>query len=125
MTKKKKQQQHRSSRSKRGLANADAETIRRVASAGGLAPHTLRGLTAIKDPEVIKKIATAGGIARSKDIESMSRAGKKGGNITKAEYGVEYFRELGRKGGGTTYEKYTATFYGDIGSKKPQKKEKS
>ncbi|MDQ3975716.1 MAG: hypothetical protein M3264_04240 [Thermoproteota archaeon] len=72
------------------MAGADKDTILRVARSGGLAPHLKRGLQAITDPEIMKKITTAGGNARAKDLESLSKAGKRGGDTVKAAYGVEY-----------------------------------
>jgi general stress protein YciG len=100
-----------------GLAGADKDTILRVARSGGLAPHLKRGLQAITDPEIMKKITTAGGNARAKDLESLSKAGKRGDDTVKAAYGVEYSAETGKRGGTATYERYTATFYGDLGHK--------
>lgn len=45
---------------KRGLASASKETRKRVASAGGKAPHKLRGLQAAS-AETRKRVAAMGG----------------------------------------------------------------
>lgn len=73
----------------RGLASADEETKRRVASAGGSAPHEERGLQAA-DEETKERVARAGGEAShggggSQGGRSQSTNGKKA--------------EAGRKGG--------------------------
>ena len=47
---------------KRGLASASKETRKRVASAGGKAPHKLRGLQAAS-VETRKRVAAMGGKA--------------------------------------------------------------
>ncbi len=62
----------------RGLQAANEETRERVASAGGSAPHEERGLQAANE-ETRERVAKAGGVARGKDKESLSEAGRKGG----------------------------------------------
>ena len=84
--------------SERGLQAADEETRERVASAGGSAPHDERGLQAA-DETTRERVAKAGGEARAQDPESLSEAGRRGGEKVKEEYGPEHFKEIGKKGG--------------------------
>ena len=52
------------SRANRGLASADENTRKRVASKGGRAPHEARGLEAASE-ETRKRVAREGGKASS------------------------------------------------------------
>lgn len=36
---------------------------------------------------------------KTKDQDSLSEAGRKGGEATKARYGAEFYRQLGRRSG--------------------------
>jgi uncharacterized protein len=46
-----------------------------------------------------ERIARKGGKARAKDSESLSEAGRKGGEAVVEKYGHEHMAEIGRKGG--------------------------
>ena len=74
------------------------------------------GLASV-DAATLKRIAMLGGKARAKDIESLRAAGKRGGEVVKALFGMEYYQNLGVKGGGATLERYTVEFYSNIGKK--------
>lgn len=56
--------------SKRGLASAPLEVRKRVASAGGFAPHTRRGLQAAS-LEKRQAIARKGGFARGEQLRKI------------------------------------------------------
>jgi len=101
---------------RRGLASANEETRQRVARKGGVAPHQKRGLAAAK-PETRMRVAKAGGEARAQDKEGLSVAGRRGGEVVKERYGVDFYREIGEKGGGAVKKRYGTEFYSEIGKR--------
>lgn len=101
---------------KRGLASATGETRVRVAREGGVAPHNIRGLAAATS-ETRSRVAKAGGEARSHDKDGLREAGKKGGEIVKAEYGHQFYQTIGERGGESVKQKYGIEFYREIGVK--------
>lgn len=101
---------------KRGLASAAGETRVRVAREGGVAPHNIRGLAAASS-ETRSRVAKAGGEARSHDKDGLREAGKKGGEIVKAEYGHQFYQTIGERGGESVKQKYGIEFYREIGVK--------
>ena len=103
-------------RARRGLASANEETRQRVARKGGIAPHQKRGLAAA-NPETRSRVAKAGGEARAQDREGLSVAGRRGGEVVKARYGSDFYREIGEKGGGAVKERYGTEFYSEIGKR--------
>jgi general stress protein YciG len=103
-------------RPKRGLASAAGDTRERVAKKGGTAPHQTRGLAAA-DAGTRSRVAKAGGSARALDTEGLRTAGKKGGEVVKAEYGTSFYQSIGGRGGHSVKEKYGTQFYRQIGEK--------
>jgi general stress protein YciG len=101
---------------KRGLASATGETRVRVAREGGIAPHNMRGLAAATS-DTRTRVAKAGGEARSHDKDGLREAGKKGGEIVKAEYGHQFYQTIGERGGESVKQKYGIEFYREIGVK--------
>jgi general stress protein YciG len=81
-----------------------------------LPPNNRRGL-ATANTETRLHVAKAGGDARSHDRDSLRDAGRKGGEIIKAEYGVEFYQTIGEKGGESVKQKYGVDFYREIGEK--------
>src|SRR5215211_1041470 len=84
-------------RPKRGLASAPGDIREKVAKKGGAAPHHARGLAAA-DAVTRSRVAKAGGSARALNTEGLRNAGKKGGEVVKAEYGTSFYRDIGKKG---------------------------
>ena len=84
-------------------------------------------------------------VARALNTEGLRTAGKKGGEVVKADYGksfyqsiggrgghsvkekygIEFYRQIGEKGGAIVKEKYGSSFYSDIGKKGAEKLERA
>ena len=103
-------------RPKRGLASAPGDIREKVAKKGGAAPHHARGLAAA-DAVTRSRVAKAGGSARALNTEGLRNAGKKGGEVVKAEYGTSFYQSIGGRGGHSVKEKYGIQFYREIGEK--------
>ncbi|CAN5155840.1 hypothetical protein BH23CHL9_BH23CHL9_03290 [soil metagenome] len=48
---------------------------------------------------------------------SVREAGRKGGQMTRARYGAEFFQQIGAKGGKAVSERYTNEHFREIGRK--------
>jgi general stress protein YciG len=109
-----------------GLASPmmDPTKLREIALAGGLSAHKTRGLQSA-NAETLKRVALAGGKARARDVEGLRRAGLKGGNALKElkeSVDVQYYQQIGQRGGCATLERYSIEFYSTIGKKGSKKK---
>lgn len=99
---------------KRGLTFASKETRLRVATLGGLAERQKRGLAAAS-PETRARVASLGGQERAKDIEGLTEAGRKGGELVKERYGKKFYHRIGLRGGGVVAKKYGKDYFAAIG----------
>jgi general stress protein YciG len=83
---------------------------------GGLAPHYRRGLQAA-DLVTRLRVSKSGADARAQNEEGLVSAGRKGGQATKANHDIEYYKTIGEQGGNTTKQRYGIEFYKRVGEK--------
>jgi len=64
-----------------------------------------------------RRSADESGSDSSEGNMSVREAGRKGGKMTRARYGQEFFQEIGAKGGKAVSERYTNEHFREIGRK--------